>query len=460
MIISIRRRLLITLLSTTALIWLVTVYSSYRDTRHEVAELFDAQMAQTARTLLSVAGHELMELSSRQPDSAHIHFSGETRFTVHGHEYEHKLAYQLWKQPQGTLLLRSFNAPNAPLSTRKNGYSNEQIKGQPWRVFSLLDEETGFQIQVGEATELRSEVSDIVTQRIGLPLLFALPLLAILLSIGTNRSLRPLQRLTQTVARRAPSNLDAVNESQVPREISPLVIALNHLFARLSRAFESERRFTADAAHELRTPLASLKVQLQVARRSQNSEEQRQALDKVQESVDRASRLVDQLLTLARVDPESGQALHEKVGLKRLCEDVMADLANEAAVKSIELELVADGAPHILGMQESLSIMLRNLLDNAIRYTPTGGRIRVRITSPDDQHIELHIEDSGPGIPTSERQKIFERFYRLAGQETSGSGLGLSIVKRIAELNQAELELGDSSLGGLEVIIRFASTTA
>jgi len=457
---SIRRRLLITLLSTTALIWLATVYSSYRDTRHEVSELFDGQMAQTARTLLSVAGHELIELNNSQLDSAHIHFSGETRYTVDGHEYEHKLAYQLWKQPEGTLLLRSFSAPDNPLSEKPSGYSNRRIDGQSWRVFSLMDETTGFQVQVGEAMEIRNELSDTVTLRIGLPLVIALPILAVLIYVGATRSLRPLQRLADNVSRRAPSNLDAVTDKQIPEEIAPLVEALNNLFARLSRAFDSERRFTADAAHELRTPLASLKVQAQVAKRSGNTTEQQQALDKVLASVDRASRLVEQLLTLARVDPDSDALLQEKVDLKRLSEDVMAEVASSAADKAIELELECTAPGVVTGMRESLSILLRNLLDNAIRYSPSGGHVRVRIDSENGDNVALHIEDSGPGIPEEEREKIFARFYRLAGQKTNGSGLGLSIVKRIAELNQAELQLTDSALGGLEAIVRFAPVQA
>jgi two-component system sensor histidine kinase QseC len=454
---SLRRRLLITLLSVTALIWLATLYTSYRDTRHEVAELFDAQMAQTARTLLSVAGHELMELNNSQLGSAHIHFSGETRYTVDGREYEHKLAYQLWKQPEGTLLLRSFSAPDAPLTNNKDGYSDEQVDGQPWRVFSLHDKASGFEVQVGEALEIRNEITDTVTQRIGLPLLIALPILAILIMLGTNRGLRPLKLLAETVSRRDLSNLDPINESQVPAEITPLVTALNRLFTRLSHAFESERRFTADAAHELRTPLASLKVQAQVAQRSHNPEEQQQALKMALKSADRASRLVEQLLTLARIDPESVQTLREEIRLDRLCEDAMAELEGEASNKAIELELNAAAAPRIMGMQASLAIMLRNLLDNAIRYTPHGGKVRLSINAPSNEGIELAIEDSGPGIPEQERQRIFDRFYRLAGQGTEGSGLGLSIVQRIAKLNQAQLELGESSLGGLAIMILFTA---
>jgi len=451
---SLRRRLLLTLLSITAVIWSIIAYTSYRDARHEIGELFDAQMAQSARTLLSVAGHELVELSGSPLDSTHIHFTGESSLTASGHRYEHKLAYQLWQQPQNTLLLRSFTAPESALSDKQSGYSTREIKGEQWRVYSLLDPNTGFQVQMGESMAIRDELTDVIALRIGMPLLIALPLLAILLFLGINTSLRPLQRLAQAVARREPGNLEAVDDRDAPSEIRPLLDALNILFRRLASAFENERRFTADAAHELRTPLAALKIQAQVAQRSSNDEERRLALQKVLLGVERASRLVDQLLTLARVDPESGMSQKERIDLVALTEEVLAGFAGEAAVKQITMNLTASSDCNILGMRDSLAILLRNIIDNALRYTPVEGRIELTLEHH-DRLVVLRIGDSGPGIPEAQREKIFDRFYRLAGQEISGSGLGLSIVKRIAELHSAELTLGQAKLGGLEIALRF-----
>ncbi len=456
---SLRRRLLVTLLTLTAGIWLITAFSSYRDSRHEIRELFDAQMAQTARTLLSVAGHELIELSGSQLKSAHIHFTGETRFTAGGHEYEHKLAYQLWQQPKNTLLLRSFSAPDTALSKKQNGYSTREINGESWRVFSLLDKNTGFQIQVGEAMAIRDELTDVVAFRLGMPLLIALPLLAVLISLGINHTLNPLKRLADAISRRAPTNLDAVDEENAPEEIAPLLAALNRLFERLTSAFENERRFTADAAHELRTPLAALRVQSQVAIRSTDEGERYQALEKILQGTERASRLIDQLLTLARVDPEAGLKQGERVDLEKLSEEVIAGYAGEAAVKRLELSITAGPDCVVAGQQESLAIMLRNLLDNAIRYTPEGGGIEVAL-EPREDSVLLRLGDSGPGIPETEHTLIFERFYRLAGQEIAGSGLGLSIVRRIAELHHADLRLGHSRLGGLEVQVQFPKLKA
>jgi signal transduction histidine kinase len=305
---------------------------------------------------------------------------------------------------------------------------------------------------------IRQELTDTIALRTGTPLLLGLPLLALLISFGINRSLQPLQRLAKSVAQRAPTNLEAVDDARAPSEIRPLVAALNQLFQRLATAFDNERRFTADAAHELRTPLAALKVQAQVARRSQEEAERRQALEKVLEGVERASRLVEQLLTLARVDPEAGLGQGEPVNLNELAEEVFAGMAGEAAVKQIELDLTAGGGCLILGRREGLAIMLRNLLDNAIRYTPEKGRIELTLKQQ-DEGVVLSLGDSGPGIPEEQRERIFDRFYRLAGQEVSGSGLGLSIVKRIAELHAASLSLGRSPLGGLEVTLRFPPAT-
>ncbi len=454
---SLRRRLLITLLSITAVIWLFSAWLNYSDTRHEIGELFDAQMAQTARTLLSVAGHELSELSDtrRFVGNTHIHFSGDTRFSAAGHEYEHKMSYQLWQEPEHTLMMRSFNAPETPLNTLENGYSTQIIDGEEWRVFSLLDPEDGFMVKIGEALAIRDELTETVALRIGLPILFLLPLMALLLLLGVNQTLRPLNILARSVSNRSPSSLEAVDDRDAPCEIMPLVEALNRLFLRLSRAFESERRFTADAAHELRTPLAALKIQAQVAKRSNDDEARNQALNKLLEGVERASHLVEQLLTMARVDPETSSALHSEIRLDRLCEEMMASYVPHAGNKNIELELDVDGVTVLAGMQESLEILLRNLLDNAIRYTPEGGRVSVRLVQCANGAIELHVGDSGPGIPESEHGRIFDRFYRLAGQKTEGSGLGLSIVQRIAELNRAEVSLGKSELGGLEVTVHF-----
>lgn len=451
---SIRRRLLLTLLSITGVIWLVAAVTSYFDARHEIGELYDAQLAVSAHTLLTVAGHELEELSGAPLSSAHVHYSTSKPLLAEGHKYENKLAYQLWKEPEDVLLLRSFNAPDSHLTEGSDGYSDVTIKGEKWRIYSLTDSLSGFKVQVGEAMALHKELTDAIILRIGSPIVFALPLMALLIYLGIGRNLRPLQRLAQVVVSRAPNNLEAIDAKNAPCEIHPLVDALNSLFWRLGRAFESERRFTADAAHELRTPLAALKVQAQVARRSKVAAERDTAIEKMLEGVDRASRLVEQLLTLARVDPETGLGQGAPVDLHRLAEAALADHEQQAREKQITLQLQAKKGLSIVGHRESLCILLRNLLDNAIRYTPQGGEVQVNI-SEEAGAVSLCVADSGPGIPAAERERSLGRFIRLAGQEISGSGLGLSIVQRIAELHQAVVRLDQSKLGGLEICVHF-----
>lgn len=452
---SIRRRLLVTLLSIITLVWLFTALQSYRETQHEIEELFDAQLAQSARTLLTVAGHELAELEGI-PETAHIHFLPTDADDNNGHEYEHKLAYQLWIQPQNKLILRSFMAPESPLSNRENGYSNEQVHGEPWRIFSLYDPDSGFQIKMGESLTIRQELSAEITQRMAIPMFIALPLLAMMIYFGIGRGLQPLQSLTRSIARREPGHLQRVDAQNTPSEIEPLVTALNQLFQRVETSLDNERRFTADAAHELRTPLAALKVQAQVAQRSQNETERNHALEQVVNGVQRASRLVEQLLTLARLDPQKAEAAFVDVALCPVAEETLATLEPLAREKAITLQLQCDTERKVLAQAESMAIVLRNLTDNAIRYTPQGGTVAITIEEKNGK-VELSVADSGPGIPESERESIFNRFYRLAGQEIEGSGLGLSIVQRIAELHQANIGLQQSRLGGLEVTLQFPS---
>lgn len=450
---SIRRRLLVTLLTIITLVWLFTALSSYQETQHEIEELFDAQLAQSARTLLTVAGHELDELEGI-PETTHIHFLPGDTGDEDGIEYEQKLAYQLWILPQNKLILRSFMAPETPLSPILSGYSSEVINGQPWRVFSLHEPKSGFQIKMAESLEIRQELTDEITQRMAIPMLIALPLLALLIYLGIGRGLLPLQRLAHSIARREPGRLERVDTSNIPREIEPLVAALNQLFERVEGSMEHERRFTADAAHELRTPLAALKVQAQVALHSRDEAERTHALEQVVNGVVRASRLVEQLLTLARIDPETARGEFVEFALLPLAEEALAALEPFASEKQITLQLQCTSRPRLTGEAQSLAIALRNLTDNAIRYTPPGGTVEIRIEEGAET-LQLCIADSGPGIPESERERIFNRFYRLAGQQTEGSGLGFSIVQRIAELHQASVTLQRSRLGGLAVCLNF-----
>ena len=448
---SIRQQLLVTLLSVVALGWVLTAVTAYYDARHEVEELFDAELAQSARVLLAMSSHELIEERAyRGSNQAVVIPFADSLDGSMG--YERKLAFQAWVGDQ--LAQRSANAPRQPLSDRRSGYSEHVIGGEGWRVFSLSAADSDLRVQVAQSLAIRDELVGGITLRLLIPLLVSLPLLAIVIWVGVDRALRPLSRLARDVASREPDNLAALPPERAPEEILPLVRALNQLFARLQQAFDNERRFTADAAHELRTPLAALKIQAQVAQAATDDEGRRRALGQLLQGVDRATHLVQQLLTLARVDPDTAFRDARPVDLCAIATETLAELAADARARDVELALAPGCAGEVMGNADALSMLLRNLVDNAIRYTPQGGQVEVAIQR-DDAGVRLQVADSGPGIPLAERQQVMERFYRGKRAQATGSGLGLSIVLRVAEHHRATVRLGDASLGGLLVEIRF-----
>lgn len=299
---------------------------------------------------------------------------------------------------------------------------------------------------------LQHELAEALLEALLTPLLFGLPLLGGGIWFATRRGLAPLDEIAALVAARAPHSLDPLAPVAAPTEIRPLVDALDGLFARVGRSLDEERRFTADAAHELRTPLAALVVQAQVAMRAQNAVERDHALAQIAAGSRRAARLVDQLLTLARLDPAAVPA-RQSVRLDQLAAEVCANHGAQALEQDIALELDAPQPLTLDGNPDLLRVLLRNLLDNALRYTPAGGKVGVGVTAQAGK-IALTVWDTGPGVPAVERDKILQRFHRLAGQDVEGSGLGLSIVARIAELHDARLQLDDHA-PGLRVALHF-----
>lgn len=449
---SIRRRLLIALLSATFVAWTLTAVSSYLDIRYQVDQLFDAQLAQSARVLLALNGVNLEQKASpeNKADDPDLPPVDERLF---GHRYENKIAFQVWTHPD-KLLLRSPNAPDSPLSDREYGFKDRTILGYRWRVFSLPDDRSPLLVQVGERDDLREALVHNIALRTLLPILIALPLLALVIWFGVGRAMAPLIKLAKQVEHRAPNYLQPVESYGVPAEAKPLINSLNQLFQRLEQAFESERRFTADAAHELRTPLAGLKAQAQVALRSSNEQTRQRALRQVEQGVDHATHLVQQLLTLARLDPDSGIQDYEDVDLNTVVQQTHYDLLPVAAEKNITLGISGTFNQVVRGNLGALMILLRNLVDNAIRYTPEGGTVEICMAHSNDS-AHICVTDNGKGIPADEREKVLQRFYRRLGNDAPGSGLGLSIAQRIAELHHARLTLSDAPAGGLQVDIAF-----
>lgn len=304
-----------------------------------------------------------------------------------------------------------------------------------------------------ELLELRNELAGKITFTLLFPLLLILPLLAGLLWWVIAASLRPLVKLTQAVASRQPDNL-APLDVVAPREVTPLIERLNHLFARTGKLIENERRFTADAAHELRTPVAAIKAQVQVAQGAVDVAERKRALGNAITGCNRATHLIEQLLTLARLESTDTAAL-QPCPLRALAAEVMAEIAPAAVEVGVGLELLDGEEVSANGLPALLQVMLRNLLDNAVRYTPAGTLVEVVVGRQEGKSF-LRVSDNGPGLPAEELTKITQRFYRALGTSASGSGLGLSIVQRIADIHQAQIRVEAGGSGrGLSITLLF-----
>ena len=434
---SLRRRLLGLLLGGVAAAWLVTMVFSYIDAHHEVDELFDAQLAQVAQTLLGLASHDEGEYIEDLGDVAH--------------KYQRRLRFQIWRA-DGKLLMHSNNAPEKPL-TAANGFAETHDDDGHWRHFSQWNEARSLQVQVSENHHIRDDLIAHIAWRLLVPALFGLPLIGFWVWLATRHGLSSLDGIARQIASRAPQQLQPVSPAAAPEEIRTMIEALNGLFQRVDTALEAERRFTADAAHELRTPLAALQTQLQVALRARHDDERDRSLGQLQSGLSRASHLVDQMLQLARLDPESGLPDPQTVDLAQLAESVCADLGPQILARHVDFELQADQACTVRGQAEWLRVLLRNLVDNAIRYTPAHGQVRVGIARTGGL-TTIDVSDSGPGIPADQREAVLRRFHRLNQDDQPGSGLGLPIVARIAELHGARLELAEATPApGLSVMV-------
>jgi len=437
---SLKGRLLLALLAGVAVVWLATAAYTYFDARHEINELLDAHLAQSASLIVAQVGHDLEEIDLEHAPSTH--------------ERARRVVFQIWERGT-TLRLHSANAPQARLSPRDQGYSSALLDGRTWRVFSTWDARRRFLVQVGERDEARREIAAGIAANLLGPLLFALPVLGIFVWLSIGRALKPLYRLGQEVEGRKADNFGVLAAEGAPGEVVPLVRSLNALFERLGRLVENERRFTADAAHELRTPLAALKTQAQVARGAADDAARKHALDNVLAGCDRATRLVEQLLTLARLDPDHAGRPSEVLELGSLARQVLGDLAPAALARNVEIELAAAQAVSVTGHADLIAILLRNLVDNAVRYSPDGAMVRVAVARA-PAGARVTVTDEGRGIPPDERAKLGQRFYRILGTGEAGSGLGLSIVRRIAEIHAAKLAFDEPESGrGLRVTVEF-----
>jgi two-component system sensor histidine kinase QseC len=327
--------------------------------------------------------------------------------------------------------------------------------GAQWRVFATQLKARSVQVFVGEKTESRQAILWAVMRSMLGPLLLALPLLALAGFWSVRRGLGPLRELSHTVARRLPNTDVPLDSDGLPTELQPMAQALNTLFERIGRMVELERRFTADAAHELRTPIAAIRAQAQVALGACEDVAQRtHALQSTLAGCDRASRLVDQLLTLARLEASTAAAWVD-VDVAQVARCVVAQLAPSALARQQRLELRALAPVLQPGDDALMGVLIRNIVDNALRYSPPGAEICIEVSLKDGSTCLL-VEDSGPGMSEAQLQRLGERFYRVLGNDASGSGLGWSIIHRLAAVFGAHFAVGRSQrLGGLSVEVRW-----
>jgi len=432
---SIRRRLLVALLGALLVAGIAGAGATFVSARGEVGRLLDEELRQVALSLRDHSRLDFARLESRTNDP------------------DLRVLVQIWDP--------AFDRPYssrvaAPLPRQKDeGYATIEHEGRAWRIYTTFSATQT--IQVAQPTALRTELAALTAARLLLPVLVILPLLGILGWWIVGRGLAPLAALADSLARRAPTSLDPVPVLESPEEVQPLVRSLNDLLARLGDAFDTQRRFAADAAHELRTPLTALTLQIQIARRAESPEERVVALDRLEQGVKRATRLVQQLLTMARLDPDAARTA-TSFDLAAVAASVVEEKTPFAEQQRIALSLAAVPVT-VYGQEDALRILLANLVDNALRYTPPGGSVDVRV-APDGDQARVDVADSGPGIAEEERERVFDRFYRGRQAPGGGSGLGLAIVRQIITLHGGSIALDKSPSGGLLVSARFPANAS
>jgi two-component system OmpR family sensor kinase len=438
---SLRGRLLWYLLAAITIAALAQASIAYRTALRDADQIFDYHMQQMALSLRSNTPLATSEQGQAYADP--------------GAESDDDMVVQVWT-PDGVQVFHSVSRARLP-QRAVLGFSNVRANGTIYRVFSI---QTNNQtVQVAQDLSVRSNMARNLALRTLGPIAVMMPILMLVVWWVVSGSLEPVERVRSQVASRQADDLSPVLENGLPDEVQPLVRELNLLFGRVRTAFDAQQSFVADAAHELRTPLAALRLQAQSLERADNPESRKVAVARLTAGIDRATRLVEQLLVLARQEANAaGGVASQPVDMADLARRTVAEMAAVAQAKGVDLGLQQADAASVDGQADALHILLRNLVDNAIKYTPSGGAVDLAVRS-EPGAVKVVVEDSGPGIPPEERERVFDRFYRIAGSEAQGSGLGLAIIKAIAERHGAKLELGQSArLGGLAATVTFSLT--
>lgn len=440
---SMRQRLLLLALLLLTGVWLLTAWITWRDASHEVNELLDSHLAQAA-SLLVVQ-------QSREANEGYHHDQIDTPTL---HRYAPQVVFQVWHNNE--LGLRSSAAPADRLSTLQTGFETREVASVAWRIFAAPGAEADVQVYVGERMASRQHIAQAILISTLWPLALALPLMAGGLWWAIRQALRPLDELREALAQRNPQAPTPIALTHPPLEMLPVQHTLNQLLARVSQLLQQERRFTADAAHELRTPVAAIRAQAQVALASQQSDEQQTALLATIKGCDRAAHTIEQMLQLARLDNlDTAPVTPHTFDLVHCANEVVQQLMPTAQDRTQTLTLHLPDHCRVAGNSHRWALLLRNVLDNSLRYSPRAARIELRLTQQAG-HATLSVEDSGPGLSPAHLARLGERFFRVAGTDTRGSGLGWSIIQRVAQVEGITLEVDASvDLGGLRVRLQF-----
>lgn len=459
---SIKRRLTLTSVLLSTGLMLISLYFSYTNAKHEVAEVYDARLGQSAKLLLmatSVSGKALAAQDQRKhfdqwmENIQRLSKANDDVATLFGHPYEQYFLFQFYRDGK---LLFSSDVHLPPLSSDKEamGFFDINLNGERWRYFQLSQPE-GYNdeyVLVAEKQSIRDEAVNEIASSTALPQLILIFCLIVVLIVLIERSFQPIQSLQSAIAIRSVHKLDRIYVEEPTVELSPLVETLNQLLSELEQAWEREKRFTRMAAHELKTPLTVLRLNAENALRSTNPEQLKHDLDRILKGIERTDRLIHQLLMLAKV--ESTQSLAKQpVDLAHVIKQVIADLAPIAFKQDQQLSFSGE-SPRLWGDELLLGILFKNLLDNAIRYSGHASQIEVQLSYHDDE-IEVQVSDTGVPIDDLTREKMFENFYRANSQKGDGAGLGMSICRDIAALHGGQVMLLPRSDERNTLVVRF-----
>lgn len=449
---SIRLRLIVILLATTGAVWCCAVFWTYLSTQHQVERVLDARLTEAARMVSSLITDHHIDVAAAV-EAATVS-DAPPEFTIAEGSYNRQLSCQIWSL-QGQLVSRSASAPTTSLAGHDNGFQETAINGERWRVYAVVNPTLGVRVLVGDSLEMRDRlVGDVVKGQL-LPALAILPILAALIWFSVDRGLAPLNRIASALSGRSADALHPVEESGAPREVRPLLRSLNSLFSRVTEAREREKTFIAYAAHELKTPLAGLKTQAQIAIRSGDLAVRDSALRHISTSVDRTGRLVRQLIDMSAVDSAEDDRLAEATDIVATMQEISAGLENLCTARNVSMNIRANETVGCASLDRTLlHLAIRNILENAIQHAPVGSPVDLFVER-DATELRIEVIDRGAGMTPAEAKRLIGRFNR-GSRGGEGAGLGLSIVEMAVDKLGGELEF-EQRMGGFSVRVSFQS---